>query len=566
MRSETKFIFVTGGVLSGLGKGIMSASVGAILKARGLKVNIQKLDPYLNVDAGTLNPAEHGEVFVTEDGAETDLDLGHYERFLDQNLNQKCSLMSGKVFQRVIEKERAGGYLGKTVQVVSHLTVEIQDMILEAAKGSDVHIVEVGGTVGDYEGTHFIEAIRQMRRRVGEENCLYVHLAYLPYLATSREIKTKPAQNSVRDLRGLGIQPDIIGARCDLPLKKEHIEKISMFCDVDEEAVVPLPTIKSVYEVPLNLEKANLGNYITKKLELKSKKPDLSKWLDLSKKISRKNGKVTVGLVAKYLSNEDTYKSITEALKAAGWKEGISVETKWIDSEEIEKGNTKGLLGIDAMAVLPGFGTRGIEGKITAVRYAREQKIPYLGICLGMQVAVIEFARNVCGIKNANTEEVEPISQDGRNPSEASSRRKIDEKCKELVIHFMKEQKKNIYESRYGGSMRLGTYDCLLEKNSLSYKLYGTDHISERHRHRYEFNNKYKKRLEECGLKIMGMNPKYNLVEMIEVPDHPFFVACQFHPEFKSRPYAPRPLFTGLVKAAISYKKSSVVASSTVVQ
>src|SRR3989304_1832037 len=398
-KSETKYIFVTGGVLSGLGKGIMSASLGAILKARGLKVNIQKLDPYLNVDAGTLNPAEHGEVFVTEDGAETDLDLGHYERFLDQNLTRKSSLMSGKVFQHVIEKERAGGYLGKTVRVVSHLTAEIQNMILEAAKGNDVHIVEVGGTVGDYEGTHFIEAIRQMKRRIGEKNCLYVHLAYLPYLETSKEIKTKPAQKSVQDLRGLGIQPDIIGARCDHPLKKEQIEKISIFCDVDEEAVVPLPTIKSVYEVPLNLEKANLGNYITKKLELKSKKPDLSKWTNLAKRINHRNGKIIVGLGAKYLSNEDTYKSITEAVKAAGWKEGITVETKWIDSEEIEKGNMKGLLGIDAMMVLPGFGTRGIEGKIIAARYAREQKIPYLGICLGMQVAVIEFARNVCGIK-----------------------------------------------------------------------------------------------------------------------------------------------------------------------
>lgn len=540
---NTKFIFITGGVLSGLGKGVMAASIGAILKARGLKVNIQKLDPYLNVDAGTLNPAEHGEVFVTDDGAETDLDLGHYERFLDQNLTQKSSLMSGKVFRYVIDKERAGGYLGKTVQVVSHLTVEIQEMILEAAKGFDIHIVEVGGTIGDYEGIHFIEAIRQMKRVVGEENCLYVHLAYLPYLETSKEIKTKPAQNSVRDLRNMGIQPDIIGARSDRPVSKEEITKLSVFCDVPEEAVIPLPTIKSVYDVPINLEKSNLGDFITKKLGLKTKKPDLSKWKELFKNINHKNGSVIVGLVAKYLSNEDTYKSIKEALMAAGWKENVKINFKWIDSEDIEKGDTKGLLGIDAMVVLPGFGFRGIEGKIISVRYAREQKVPYLGICLGMQVAVIEFARNVCGIKDACTEE-------------------IDEKCKEPVIHFIDEQKKNICEENYGGSMRLGAFECKLDKNSLSYKLYGSEKISERHRHRYEFNNKYKEQLESCGLKVVGMNTRYNLVEVVEVPDHPFFIAVQYHPEFKSRPYAPRPLFTGLIKAAIKHKKANEISKS----
>lgn len=543
---KTKYIFVTGGVLSGLGKGIMAASMGAILKARGLKVNIQKLDPYLNVDAGTLNPAEHGEVFVTEDGAETDLDLGHYERFLDQNLTQKSSLMSGKVFQHVIEKERRGGYLGKTVQVCSHLTVEIQNMIMDSAKGSDVHIVEVGGTIGDYEGVHFIEAIRQMRRKIGAENCLYVHLAFLPYLETSKEIKTKPAQNSVRDLMNLGIHPDIIGARCDRPIKKEQIEKLSLFCDVEEEAVIPLPTIKNVYEVPLNLEKAKLGEYIVKKLGIKAKRPDLSRWTDLMEKIDYKNGKITIGMVAKYLSNEDTYKSITEALRAAGWKAGVTVDTKWIDSEALENGKTKGLLGIDGMVVLPGFGTRGIEGKILAARYARENNIPYLGICLGMQVAVIEFARNVCGIKKANTEEIE-------------------DKCPEPVIHFIEEQKKNIHNSNYGGSMRLGSFDCTLSKNSISHKLYGKDKISERHRHRYEFNNKYKVKLEKCGLKISGINPKYNLVEIVEIPEHPFFVACQFHPEFKSRPYEPRPLFEGLVRSAVGYKKSNELAGPSTV-
>lgn len=535
-RNNTKYIFVTGGVLSGLGKGVMAASIGAILKARGLKVNIQKLDPYLNVDAGTLNPAEHGEVYVTDDGAETDLDLGHYERFLNQDLNQKSSLMSGRVLQYVIKKERAGGYLGKTVQVVSHLTVEVQIMIAEAAKGYDVHIVEVGGTIGDYEAIHFIEAIRQMKRKMGEKNCIYVHLAFLPYLETSRELKTKPAQNSVRELRGLGINPDIIGARSDRPIQKEHLEKLSVFCDVDLEAVVPLPTIKSVYEVPLNLEKSDLGDYICDKLEIKKTKPDMSEWEDLMKNINHKNGSVTVGLVAKYLSNEDTYKSINEAVKAAGWKEGVNIDFRWIDSEKIEKGDTKDLLGLDAMIVLPGFGTRGIEGKITAARYAREHGVPYLGICLGMQVAAIEFMRNVCCVEDANTEEV-------------------DEACKNPIIHFIKDQKKNIHNSNYGGSMRLGAFDCKLSKDSLSYKLYGKENISERHRHRYEFNDKYKEELEKKGLKVVGINPQYGLVEMIEIENHPFFVGVQFHPEYKSRPFSPRPLFLGLVKEAIKYHR-----------
>jgi len=538
---KTKFIFVTGGVLSGLGKGVMAASIGALLKSRGFSVNIQKCDPYLNVDAGTLNPAEHGEVFVTDDGAETDLDLGHYERFLDQDLTQESSLMSGRVYQRVIEKERAGAYLGKTVQVVTHLVAEIQQMILKSSKGYDIHIVEIGGTVGDYEGIHFLEAIRQMKRKLGENNCIYAHLVYLPYLATSREIKTKPAQNSVRDLRNIGITPDIVGLRSEMPLGKEHIQKMSVFCDLEEIAILPLPTIKSVYEVPLNMEKAKICDYIIDTLKLPRRKADLTKWIELNNKFKEKPKlSITVGLVAKYLSNEDTYKSITEALTAAGWEENIEVQIRWIDSEVIEKGNTKDLIGIDAMIVLPGFGSRGVEGKIISARYAREQKVPYLGICFGMQVAVIEFARNVCGMKKANTEEV-------------------DEKCKEPVINFMEDQKKNIYNSNYGGSMRLGAFDCNLEKGSLAYSIYGEEKISERHRHRYEFNNKYKDKLQKCGLKVTGVNTKYNLVEVVEISDHPFYIGVQFHPEFKSRPYKPGLLFLGLVKAAVKNKKTNEV-------
>lgn len=534
-KKNTKYIFVTGGVLSGLGKGIMAASIGHILKSRGLSVNIQKCDPYLNCDAGTLNPGEHGEVFVTDDGAETDLDLGHYERFMDQNLTQDSSLMSGRVYLSVLDSERKGEYLGKTVQVCNHVTKRIQEFIIRTGKGYDVHIVEIGGTIGDYEALHFLEAIRQMHRKIGAENVVYVHLVYLPYLETSKEIKTKPAQNSIRDLRSLGLHPDIIGCRSDADIDREHISKIALFADVDEAAVVPLPTIKTIYEVPLNLEKYGLGKYLTKKLGFKKKKVK-NGWDKLLLKIEKVNESdktVRIGIVAKYLQNEDTYKSVTEALRAAGWANGVKVIWDWVNSEEIEKKGTDLLRKYDGILIPGGFGTRGTEGKIAACRYARENNIPYLGLCLGMQIATIEFARNICGIKSATSEE-------------------FDEKAKNQVIHIMETQKRHLLESQMGGTMRLGAYPCVLKNRSLAKRLYGKKSVSERHRHRYEFNNAYKKRMEGKGLLCSGISPDGKLVEIIEISNHKFFIASQFHPEFRSRPDRPHPLFEGFIEASIN--------------
>lgn len=534
-KKDTKYIFVTGGVLSGLGKGIMAASIGHILKSRGFSVNLQKCDPYLNCDAGTLNPGEHGEVFVTNDGAETDLDLGHYERFLDQDLTQKSSLMSGRIYTSVLSDERCGAYLGKTVQVIPHITGKIQEMIVEAGKGFDIHIVEIGGTVGDFEALHFLETIRQMKRKMGAENVLYVHLVFLPYLETSKEIKTKPAQSSIRDLMALGIHPDIIGCRSDKTLSPEHLKKIALFADVDEEAVVALPTIKTVYEVPINLEKVKLGDYITKKLGL-GKRANKNGWDKLLKTIEKSEKSATsvkIGIVAKYLQNEDTYKSVTEALKAAGWEAGVKVAWDWVDAEKIEKTGTKMLEKYDGILVPGGFGNRGTEGKIMAAKYARENNIPYLGLCLGLQIATIEFARNVAGIKGATSEE-------------------FNEKAKDKVIHVMKDQIKILHRKEMGGSMRLGSYPCVLSDGSLAKKIYGKKQIMERHRHRYEFNNAYKSRLEDGGLSCSGMSPDKKLVEMIEIPGHRFFIATQAHPEFKSRPDRAHPLFLQFIKASIT--------------
>lgn len=533
-KKQTKFIFVTGGVLSGLGKGIMAASIGHILKSRGFSVNMQKCDPYLNCDAGTLNPGEHGEVFVTDDGAETDLDLGHYERFLDQSLTQKSSLMSGKVYLSVLECERKGGYLGKTVQVIPHITNKIQDFIINASKGFNVHIVEIGGTIGDYEALHFLEAIRQMKRKVGPENVCYVHLVFLPYLETSKEVKTKPAQSSIRDLMSLGIHPDVIGCRSDKPLERGHLAKIALFADVDEEAVVALPTIKTVYEVPLNLEKAGVGDYITKKLGL-GKKTAHNGWdklLSRIEAIEESEKKIKIGIVGKYLQNEDTYKSVTEALKSAGWANNVKVEWDWVNSEEIEKKGTQMLTKYCGILVPGGFGNRGIEGKIAAVKYARENNVPYLGLCLGMQMATIEFARNVAKIRGATSEEINP-------------------NAKNMVIHTMKEQVAILKNSQMGGSMRLGAYPCVLEPGSLAKKLYRKTNISERHRHRYEFNNAFKKNLQKSGLSTSGVSPDGKLVEIVEIPGHKFFIASQFHPEFKSRPDRPHSLFDGFIKACL---------------
>jgi CTP synthase len=532
MAKETKYIFVTGGVLSGLGKGIFAASLGNILKSRGFSVNLQKCDPYLNVDAGTLNPGEHGEVFVTDDGAETDLDIGHYERFIDRNLTKASSVMSGRIYTEVLEDERSGKYLGKTVQVIPHITNKIQNIIMEAGKGFDIHIVEIGGTVGDYEGLHFIEAIRQMRRKVGRENVLYAHLVYLPFLETSKELKTKPAQSSTRDLLALGIHAQIIGCRAEHSIQPEHLKKIAVFCDVDEQAVVPLLTIRSVYEVPNNLERVGLGDYVCEKLNLPKKARKSNGWERYLDNLYHPDGEIKIGLVAKYMSHEDTYKSVNEAVQSAAMAHKKLVKIVWIDAEKIEKAGTKVLENLDGIIIPGGFGNRGTEGKITAAKYARENKIPYLGLCLGMQIAVVEFARDVLGWSDANSGEFDP-------------------KSKHEVIHIMPEQRKNMAEENYGASMRLGAYPCVLNKKSKSYFLYKRERVSERHRHRYEFNNKYRESFTRAGMLMTGLSPDNYLVEIVEISDHPFFIGVQFHPEFKSRPNRPHLLFDGFIKACL---------------
>ncbi len=530
--SKTKFIFVTGGILSGVGKGITAASMGNILKARGLKVNIQKCDQYLNVDAGTLNPAEHGEVFVTKDGAETDLDLGHYERFLDIELTQESSLMSGRVLRELIEGERAGKYLGKTVQVVPHLTNLIQEHIIKASQGFDVHMVEIGGTVGDIEGLSFIESIRELSRKVGRENCIFVHVVYLPYLSASKEFKTKPAQNAVRELRSLGILPDILVARSNLvPHNEQSIRsKLSMFCDVEPDGIVLLPNAETIYEVPLTLEKAGIGTYVVRRLKLPKRRPNLTAWRSMIRKATEDFDRtVTIGVVAKYLDNEDTYLSVFEALAAAGLKHGVGVKIDWIDAEAVTRRRAKVLLkGCDGIVVPGGFGPRGIEGKIAAAEYAIKYDLPYLGLCLGLQVAVIGHAR-LNGLTEANSTE-------------------FDAKSPDPVVSTMAEQ---IGKEGTGGTMRLGDYECILAKGSLAHRLYGATKIVERHRHRYEINNQYRDLIEQWGMRISGASPDNTLVEMIEIPDHKYFIATQAHPEFKSRPNRPHPLFDGLIAASM---------------
>jgi CTP synthase len=530
LTSQTKFIFVTGGVLSGLGKGITAASLGNILKARGFSVNIQKCDPYLNTDAGTLNPAEHGEVFVTNDGAETDLDLGHYERFLDEELSRSSSLMNGRVYAKVISDERAGKYLGKTVQIIPHVTAEIQDQIIASSKGFDIHIVEIGGTVGDYESLAFLEAIRQLRRKVGVDNVVYMHLVYLPYLEASHELKTKPAQNTVRDLREAGIQPEIIIARSEQEVGESVVRKLALFCDVEPEGIVPLPTVKTVYEVPLMLEHAGLGDYVTELLGLGKKKPKLESWEKLVKLIKEPaHRQVRIGVVAKYMDHDDTYMSVFEALRSAGWANGARPEIGWIDAEALTQKNASQMLAGYAGLVVPGgFGSRGVEGKIIAAQYARKHKIPYLGLCLGMQTAVIAVARDA-GLTGANSIEMDP-------------------KTPYPVISLMADQEDVVNK---GGTMRLGSYPCVLQAGTITYEAYGKNHkIDERHRHRYEFNNAYRERLQAAGLVLSGISPDGRLVEVIELVDHPFFVASQFHPEFKSRPQRPHPLFAAFMKEA----------------
>lgn len=535
-KRSTKYVFVTGGVLSGLGKGITAASIGNLLKARNLKVNIQKCDPYLNVDAGTLNPREHGECFVTKDGAETDLDLGHYERFLDQELTKSSSLMSGRVLQKVINDERAGEYKGEDVQIIPHLTRAIQDYIQAAGNGYDVHIVEIGGTVGDYESLSFIEAIRELGLRVGRDNCLYVHVVYLPYLGASAETKTKPAQNSVRDLRGLGISPDVLVARSEKPASSGVKDKLSLFCGVPNGSIALLPNARSIYEVPLTLEDTGIADVICKRLNLKVAKPDLKQWRNGVRKIidPQTVKSVIVGVVAKYMDNQDTYMSVFEALRAAAWLHEVKLTIKWIDAESLEKSKklNEDFVGIDGIVVPGGFGIRGVEGKIRAATYAKEKNVPYLGLCLGMQVAVISMARSA-GIKDANSSEFNPKSSN-------------------KVIDTMESQRG---KENTGGTMRLGDYPCVLEKYSTVAKLYKTNKITERHRHRYECSNDYRDHYKKWGIRVAGLSPDHKLVEIIEGIDHPFFVASQFHPEFRSRPNRPHPLFDGFIASLLQNNK-----------
>ena len=530
---NTKYVFVTGGVVSGLGKGITAASLGRLLKNRGYKVTIQKFDPYINVDPGTMSPYEHGEVFVTDDGAETDLDLGHYERFIDESLTENSSVTMGKIYSSVIEKERRGDYLGKTVQVIPHITNEIKEKIY-SFKDTDIVITEVGGTVGDIEGISIIEAIRQVGLEKNPEDVIYIHVTLLPYIFGSNEIKSKPTQHSVKELQSLGIQPDILVCRTEKDIPDSIREKLALFCNVRKTSVVQNKTADNLYAVPLMLEEEGLAREVCNHLKLEKYVPDNTKWEEMIEEI-RKIGeqKVTVAIVGKYIQLEDSYISVIESLHHAGFANKIKVDIKLIDSETITPGTVKTKLeGIQGIIVPGGFGNRGIEGKIETVKYARENNIPFLGICLGMQMAVIEFARNVLGLKDANSAE---FSETTKNP----------------VIHIMEDQKGI---DKKGGTMRLGAYPCIIKEGTIAKNIYGEEKISERHRHRFEYNNDYKEKLEKAGLICSGTSPDGKLVEIVEIKEHPYFVAGQFHPELKSRPNRPAPLFVGLVKAMKNIK------------
>ncbi len=529
----TKYIFITGGVVSSLGKGIIAASLGKLLRARGFSVINQKFDPYINVDPGTMSPFQHGEVFVTDDGAETDLDLGHYERFTDTNLGKFNNVTSGSVYQRVIEKERKGDYLGATVQVIPHITNEIKSRIAGATKQfkPDFQLIEIGGTIGDIESLPFIESIRQFKSEVGIGNAISVHCTLLPYLPTSGELKTKPSQHSVSVLRSYGIQPEILVCRTTRAIPKTEKEKLALFCSVPKDAVIECRDMKSIYEVPLALEEQKMADVILQMLGVKSKNPDLKGWQKLVEKIKNPKKTVKVAIAGKYTKLSDAYISVVEALKHAGYANDAAIEVKWINSEEcIDEKRCKELLKeVQAVVVPGGFGVRGIEGKLNVIKYARENNLPFLGLCLGMQCAVIEYARNVAGLKGANSAE-------------------FDENAQYPVIDLMMEQK-NV--KGYGGTMRLGAYDCILKKGSVAAKAYGKEKISERHRHRYEVNNEYLKQIADAGLVFSGMSPDGMLAEVVELPKNDWFVASQFHPEFKSRPDKPHPLFKGLIDAAV---------------
>lgn len=533
----TKYIFVTGGVVSGLGKGITAASLGRLLKSRGLKVASQKLDPYINVDPGTMSPYQHGEVYVTEDGAETDLDLGHYERFIDEDLNKYSNLTTGKVYWNVLNKERRGEYLGSTVQVIPHVTNEIKEFIYSVGKktDADVVIIEIGGTIGDIESQPFLEAVRQISLEVGRENSLFIHVTLVPFLSGSDEHKSKPTQHSVKELQGMGINPNIIVLRCDEPLEKSIFQKISMFCNVKPDCVIENITLPCLYEAPLMLEKANFSSVVCRELGIDAPEADLDEWTNMVKRIKEREYTVDIGLVGKYVQLHDAYLSVAEALRHAGYTHNSHINIHWIDSETITKETVNDVLAdLDGIIVPGGFGSRGIEGMILAAQYARENFIPYFGICLGMQIAVIEYARNVVGISDAHSGE-------------------FDELCKNKVIDFMPGQSDDIDK---GGTLRLGAYPCCIQPNTTMEKCYKSAEISERHRHRYEFNNEYREALTSAGLTLSGLSPDGRLVETVELSDRPFYVGVQFHPEFKSRPNKPHPLFEGFVGASLESRRS----------
>ena len=531
---STKYIFVTGGVVSGLGKGITAASLGRLLKARGLKVAAQKLDPYINVDPGTMSPYQHGEVYVTEDGAETDLDLGHYERFIDENLNKFSNLTTGKVYWNVLNKERRGEYLGSTVQVIPHVTNEIKEFVYSVAKKTDADVVitEIGGTIGDIESQPFLEAVRQISLEVGQENSLFIHVTLVPFLRGSDEHKSKPTQHSVKELQGMGVKPDIIILRCDEPLEDSIFQKIAMFCNVKPDCVIENITLPELYEAPIMLEKSNFSSIVCRELGINAPEIDLSDWNAMLDRIHSRSKKVTIGLVGKYVQLHDAYLSVAEALRHAGYAHGATVSIKWIDSETVNEQNVAEILDDCSGVIVPGgFGNRGIEGKIITANYCRTHNLPYLGICLGMQVAVIAFARFVAGMEDANSGEFDPDSR-------------------HKVIDFLPDQSD---ETDKGGTLRLGAYPCRILPGTQMHRVYGKLDISERHRHRYEFNNEFRDALVDAGLTISGTSPDNYIVETVELDDHDFYIGVQYHPEFKSRPNKPHPLFLGLVEASLNH-------------
>ncbi|KNF09767.1 CTP synthase [Gottschalkia purinilytica] len=530
--SATKYIFITGGVVSSLGKGITAASLGQLLKSRGLKVTIQKFDPYINVDPGTMSPYQHGEVFVTDDGAETDLDLGHYERFIDINLGKYSNVTTGKIYWSVLNKERKGDYLGRTVQVIPHITNEIKDRVFRVSKEKEVDVVitEIGGTVGDIESLPFLEAIRQIKYDVGKENVMYIHVTLIPYLAKAGELKTKPTQHSVKELRSIGIRPDVLVCRTEYPISEEMKEKIALFCDLDVSNVIQNLDADTIYDVPILMEEEGLPDLAIKHLQLNcAKDPDLKEWMEMIEKVKNPKGKVRIALVGKYVELKDAYISVAESLKHAGIANEVDVNIDWVHSEKLEENNYKEVLKhVDGILVPGGFGDRGVEGKILAIQYARENKVPFLGICLGMQMAVVEFARNIMDLKKSHSSELNPETP-------------------YPVIDLMPEQKDVV---DIGGTMRLGLYPCKLLEGSKAYEAYGEKLVYERHRHRYEFNNEFRDKALEHGLIISGVSPDERLVEIVEIKDHPWFVAAQFHPEFKSRPTRSHPLFREFIKAS----------------